>query len=59
MNKGFFLEPPSSLDLGLPPRHRYPLLLLIIDSEACSASAEELHHCHHIVSFAVCTVCTC
>jgi len=52
VNKDLSLHPPSTLELGRPPRSRYPLVLMIIDSEACAMSAAELDSCQHIVSVA-------
>lgn len=49
VNKDLLLHPPSTLELGRPPRNRYPLVLLIIDSEACAMSTAELDSCQHIV----------
>lgn len=49
VNKDLLLHPPSTLELGRPPRCRYPLVLLIVDSEACAMSAAELDSCQHIV----------
>jgi hypothetical protein len=47
-NRLVSLRPPL-LDLGAPPRDRYPLLVLIVDSIACEMPDEEITDCHHIV----------
>jgi len=52
VNKELLLQHPSTMDLGRPPRSRYPLVVLIVDSDACSMSVAELASCQHIVSMA-------
>jgi hypothetical protein len=44
------LKPPAAFALGAPPRDRYPLLLLIMDSIACEMTPEETIRCQRIVS---------